>query len=192
MTYDIACQYLKNLSRRLSKNFPQQHQLLELLNRTTFAVPKLHVAGHKYDCQYRYSLNYIDGAGRMAGELIETAWAEANNIGPSTREMNPGHRHDVLNDFYGDWNWRKVQRMGTPSNLLPGSSYSNNFNSPAKSLGAHLAEALRFAAEKEEHFNGLTYVFRNSIDKWCNLPTLPEVIDGEWESVYRPKRFNSK
>ena len=48
----------------------------------------------------------------MAGELIETAWAEANNIGPSTREMTPGHRHDVLNDLYDFWNWWKVTQMG--------------------------------------------------------------------------------
>ena len=48
----------------------------------------------------------------MAGELIETAWAEANNIGPSTREMTPGHWHDMLNDLYDFWNWWKVMQMG--------------------------------------------------------------------------------
>jgi hypothetical protein len=27
------------------------------------------------------------------------------------KQMNGGHRHDVINNFYADWNWRKVMTM---------------------------------------------------------------------------------
>lgn len=111
VSYDIACQYSRNLTKHLLKGFPDIPQLRDLVEWTIFAVPKLHIQGHKDDCQYQYLLNYIEGAGCTARELIETSWAEMNNVGPSTRKMNPGHCHDVLNDLYGDWNWRKVKRM---------------------------------------------------------------------------------
>ena len=110
VSYDIACQYSKNVHCHFLGVFSPE--LAELVTQAIFAVPKLHCQGHKDDCQYRYSLNYIEHAGRMAGELIETAWAEANNIGPSTREMTPGHWHDMLNDLYDFWNWWKVMQMG--------------------------------------------------------------------------------
>lgn len=111
VSYDIACQYSKNIVQCFMNKFPNQPELAQAMQRAIFAVPKLHVQGHKDDCQYRYSLNFIEGARRMAGELIETAWAHANKDGPSTCEMNPGHQHDVLNDVYGFWNWLKTIKI---------------------------------------------------------------------------------
>ena len=107
-TYDIACQYGNNIEERFAKNFPD---LVEIVSRIEFLVPKLHLQGHKDDCQYRYSLNFADNAGRNHGEGIETGWAARNEEGGSTKEMNHGHRHDTLDDHSGDWNWKKVQRM---------------------------------------------------------------------------------
>ncbi|KAF8581683.1 hypothetical protein K439DRAFT_1353185, partial [Ramaria rubella] len=77
-------------------------------------VPKMHLVGHKDDCWYRHPLNYTHGAGRTAGELIETVWHELNQANGSAKEMNPGHRHDFLDDMYGDWNWNKMQKMIQP------------------------------------------------------------------------------
>jgi len=74
-------------------------------------VPSLHILGHNEDCQIRYSLAYAEGVGRTHGEGIETCWAEQNQTGGMTKEMNAGHRHDTLNDFSGDWNWQKTQQM---------------------------------------------------------------------------------
>ena len=113
VTYDIACQYSKKIVKRFSDTFGTSAGMTSLVKEALFAVPKMHVQGHKEDCQYCYSLNYMEHVSRTAGELIETAWAEANNIGPSTREMSPGHRHDVLNDLYDFWNWWKTFGMGT-------------------------------------------------------------------------------
>ncbi|KAJ7476653.1 hypothetical protein FB451DRAFT_1173522 [Mycena latifolia] len=57
------------------------------------------------------SLNWTKWMGRTDGERIEGNWAEAKQAGGMTKEMNAGHRHDTLNDFFNDWNWIKVQNL---------------------------------------------------------------------------------
>ncbi|KAF8582093.1 hypothetical protein K439DRAFT_1352311 [Ramaria rubella] len=108
LTYDIACQYLINLRKRFDAKFPHYAPLVP---RILGLVPKMHLVGHKDDCRYRFSLNYTPGVGHTAGELIETVWHELNQANGSAKEMNPGHRHNFLDDMYGDWNWKKIQNM---------------------------------------------------------------------------------
>jgi hypothetical protein len=81
----------------------------------TGCVPKMHLQGHKDDCQYRYSFNFTPGVGCTCGELIETAWSEGNQTAGSTKEENDGHRHDSLDDFHNYWNWEKAHKMGQHS-----------------------------------------------------------------------------
>ena len=97
-----------------SDTFRTSAGMTSLVKEPLFAVPKMHIQRHKEDCQYCYSLNYMKHVSHTAGELIETAWAKANNIGPSMYEMLPGHHYDVLNDFYNFWNWWKTFGMGIP------------------------------------------------------------------------------
>ncbi len=115
LTYDIACQYSINLVQRF-KDAAQQgifsHSIFSVVDRLHLLVPKMHLQGHKDDCRYRWSLNWTKGMGRTDGERIEGTWAEAKQAGGMTKEMNAGHRHDTLNDFFNDWNWLKVQNLG--------------------------------------------------------------------------------
>lgn len=108
LTYDVGCQYTINLVQRFIKHFPDLADRIDLV---TVRVPKMHILGHKYDCMLRYSLSYTTGVGQSHGETVEHPWAENNQAGISTREMNPGARHDTLNDLHGFWNWVKVQKM---------------------------------------------------------------------------------
>jgi hypothetical protein len=100
---------VKKIGERFARHSPE---LVPAVSIATKAVPKLHVQGHKDDCQYRFALSYIPGAGRFGGETIETDWAELNKLAPSTREMGPGMRKDHINDHLGDINWRRVRNMG--------------------------------------------------------------------------------
>ena len=111
MTYDVACRYDKKQQHRFHMWLPDDE---DLVGRIDHAVPMMHLLAHKEDCQYCYSLNYMKHVSHTAGELIDTAWAKANNIGPSMYEMLPGHHYDVLNDFYNFWNWWKTFGMGIP------------------------------------------------------------------------------
>ncbi|KAJ3567379.1 hypothetical protein NP233_g6404 [Leucocoprinus birnbaumii] len=110
ISYDVWCQYHKNLKTHLTNQFSEFLPLLER-DRITGAVPKMHINGHKSDCQINYSFIYEPHSGMTCGEGIESAWSEQNHAAAFTKEQNPGHRHDTLDDFNGYWNWMKLQRL---------------------------------------------------------------------------------
>ena len=111
VTYDIACQYSKKIVKRFSNTFGTSAGVTSLVKEALFAIPKMHVQGHKEDCQYCYALQHRDGVGMTHGETVEHPWAEGNQTGSSTQEMNAGHRHDALDDYFTHWNWAKIQRL---------------------------------------------------------------------------------
>ncbi|KAG2135246.1 hypothetical protein DEU56DRAFT_981136 [Suillus clintonianus] len=111
ISYDIACQWSKNLWTRMSA-FPQQYHLDHDTKTITFLVPKFHLPAHILSCQTTYSFNFIKGVGRTDGEAPERGWADINPIATSTREMGPDSRRDTLDDHFNDWNWKKVCLMG--------------------------------------------------------------------------------
>jgi len=71
----------------------------------------MHIKGHVLYCQLLWSFNYLPYSGETCGEMIETGWAENNQTAGSTKEMNEGHHHDALDDFFGYWNWTKFHEM---------------------------------------------------------------------------------
>ncbi|KAG1725108.1 hypothetical protein EDB19DRAFT_1833913 [Suillus lakei] len=46
-----------------------------------------HVHGHQDSCYVQYVSNFIEGIGRIDGEIMETLWAHLNLISPATRGM---------------------------------------------------------------------------------------------------------
>lgn len=65
VSYDIACQWSKNLRKRcktyanMKPNAINDNPDLEI----EFAVPKFHLPAHVPACQLRYSLNRLPGVG---------------------------------------------------------------------------------------------------------------------------------
>ncbi|KAJ6489120.1 hypothetical protein C8R45DRAFT_929812 [Mycena sanguinolenta] len=167
LTYDIACQYSIHFVEQFKNAvkdgiFPSS--VLAIL-----LVPKMHLQGHKDDCRYRWSLNWTKGMGRTDGERIEGTWAETKQAGGMTKEMNAGHRHDTLNDFFNDWNWIKVQNLAT-------------------SLSHAYTKAKETAEERLEHFRGLCILRGHTlVNKWRQESTTPYQKGNEWYSVYRMK-----
>jgi hypothetical protein len=123
VSYDIACQWSINLFARILL-YPQWAQDLNLEGRKiTFLVPKFHLPAHIPTCRTRFSHNFTPGVGATDSESIERQWAGLNEYATSTREMGPGARRDILDDAFGDWNWRKVTSFGEHQYLLgPGCS----------------------------------------------------------------------
>lgn len=106
LTSDIGCQYSKKFLQRM-KDFPAEMQI----NKDTiveFAVPSWHINAHGADCQADFGLGYRVGVGRTCGEEIEATWAGTNPLGPSTREMGSGARHETLNGQWGGLNFRRI------------------------------------------------------------------------------------
>ncbi|KAL0562908.1 hypothetical protein V5O48_019170, partial [Marasmius crinis-equi] len=46
--------------------------------------------------------------GHFNGDSIEQLWGSCNALGPFTRQMNNGHRQDVISAHFMFWNWLKT------------------------------------------------------------------------------------
>ncbi|KAJ7694277.1 hypothetical protein B0H14DRAFT_3044225 [Mycena olivaceomarginata] len=111
LSYDIMCQWSKNLKERLLKLPPAlRFHLVQYI--VKFVIPKLHILGHLRWCQEFFSLLFTLGAAQADMEGIERIWSSSGLMGASTREMGPGARQDTLDDFWHYWNWNKVVGMG--------------------------------------------------------------------------------
>jgi len=104
-SYDCNCQYIVKLPERFAKSAPE---LLDRLMAMRFSVPVVHLRDHKELCEYIFGTYYMPGSAHFYGEQAESIWAVFNQLGGRTRQMKKGHRHDTINEHYGDWNWRKI------------------------------------------------------------------------------------
>jgi hypothetical protein len=107
ISYDIACQWWKNFASHMA-NYPEHlHIDLDTVE-VVAAVPSFHIRAHGPECQQAYSLAFLLWVGRTVGEEVESGWSHMDPAAPSIKEMSPGHRHEVLNDHWGGWNFRKI------------------------------------------------------------------------------------
>lgn len=114
-SYDIMCQWFKNLFTRIRALPEHLHVDLPDKNSLRYAIPKLHWYGHKEEGHSRFSLNNIPGAARNDLEAIERTWPKAEATGGSTKQSGPGGHHLTLNDVWGHQNWRKLVDIGAYS-----------------------------------------------------------------------------
>ncbi|KAM6497177.1 hypothetical protein JOM56_007650, partial [Amanita muscaria] len=112
VSYDIACQWSKNLGQRIKLYGPSLGSIVQDMS-ITFAVPKAHLPVHQDFCKSRFSFNLLPRMGRTDGEAPEHGWAATNAVANSTKEMGPGSRRDTLDDHFGDYNWRKVTNLSS-------------------------------------------------------------------------------
>jgi hypothetical protein len=111
VSYDIGCQWSKNLTKRLALYPTTSSFKLSSLHYWRVVVPKFHLAGHGMDCQLTFNINFTDGAARMSGEMIESGWAQSGSMTIWTRENGPFARRAVLDDHWSSENWHKLRRL---------------------------------------------------------------------------------
>jgi hypothetical protein len=109
LSYDAMCIWFVNMFLRWTQNYPE---LLFMLLAVIAIVPAVHVRGHQEYCWYVYGGAYKDCVGHFFGETAEYVWPYLNRLAGQTRQMTLGHRQDTMIRYIGEWNWRKVQRMG--------------------------------------------------------------------------------
>ena len=125
VSYDIACQWSRNLATRCTAYGPEaafivaEHQI-------RYLVPKFHLLAHIQHCQANYSFNFTPLVGRTDGEAPERGWSAINAIAGSTKQMGPGSWLDTLDDHFGDYNWRKVASIGVSLDISTISILSNS------------------------------------------------------------------
>jgi hypothetical protein len=107
--YDICCQWIIHFRERISES-----EFLELWDsmEITGAIGKWHLAAHIAECFPKFTLNFMEGAGEVEGEILETLWSKLDEVAPLTQAMSVAHRQEVLDDHMNDSNWRKMIRIG--------------------------------------------------------------------------------
>ena len=115
LIYDIMCKWGKYFLRRV-----QASPYLEIPRGVEFikAIGDFHVKGHVKTCFPRYSLSYIQGAGVIDSEILETLWAELKQSSRSTRGATLAHRSEILDDHMNHSNWKKMLRIGEQGNKI--------------------------------------------------------------------------
>ncbi|KAF7300227.1 CxC2 domain-containing protein [Mycena kentingensis (nom. inval.)] len=115
VSYDIACQWYKNLKARLAALPPlmRLQALQTIIALARFAIPKMHIKGHIFLCQLLFAFGLIPGSGQVDGEGVERPWSMLGGVAASTRASGPGSRADQLDDHLGFWNWLKVIRLAS-------------------------------------------------------------------------------
>jgi hypothetical protein len=111
VSYDIVCQWYKNLWTRMS-HYRESFNIDREKVSVKFLVPKFHLPAHIDKCHTSFSFNLTKGVARTDGEAPERGWSFIDPAAPSTKLMSPGQRRETLDDHWGDWNWKKVIGMG--------------------------------------------------------------------------------
>lgn len=106
--YDICCQWSIHFRKRVSESeFLEVWESLKVIP----AVGKWHLAAHVTECFHKFSLNFVEGAAEVEGEIMETLWSVLDDVAGITQAMSVAHRQEVLDDYMNDSNWKKVIRI---------------------------------------------------------------------------------
>ncbi|KAG1889098.1 uncharacterized protein F5891DRAFT_987476 [Suillus fuscotomentosus] len=105
--YDVNCQYHKHLKDHITES-----SILEIPKELDI-IPGIglwHVHGHQDSCYVRYASNFIEGATRIDGKIMETLWAPLNIISPAACGMGTPHQKKCLDYQMNDYNFMKMIR----------------------------------------------------------------------------------
>ena len=109
LLYDIMCQFWVNFLKRIAE-VPSFLTLPKGAN-IKRGIGLFHVHGHVKECFARFAPTFIQGAGTVDGEIIETLWNPLNHTASSARSMSWYHRQEYLDTHMGDSNWKKVIKI---------------------------------------------------------------------------------
>ena len=150
LLYDIMCQYWVNFLSRTRKaaEIPALSNILKVREDLIIkrGIGLFHVHGHIKECYSRYAPTFIDGAGMIDGEIIETLWHILNDTATSARAMSWSHRQEYLDIHMGDSNWKKLVRIGMyqVSRSLLNGLMSSRSSYPKEKMAGMLRPVFRY------------------------------------------------
>ena len=113
--YDIACQYVKNLPKRMPA-------LAQKLNDIQFFIPIFHLYAHKRECHLKYSPRLAEDSGSVGGENTETLWSRLGPYGTMLREMLLMRHDDFLSNLLESF----LEDKNKSSSILSASGHTNS------------------------------------------------------------------
>ncbi|KAH7906220.1 hypothetical protein BJ138DRAFT_1016595 [Hygrophoropsis aurantiaca] len=162
--YDVACQwcihFLERVENAPALSIPDRMKIIA-------AVGKFHLSAHKLECFAQFSLNFVEGAGQIDGEILETLWAPFNKISSTARSMSQAHRREVYDDHMRDSNWKKL--IGIINTLLK-----------------KYVRAMKGVEETKEPFQALSSSLNQAdVEKWTLEERKASKERGEALNVYQ-------
>lgn len=103
--YDIACAFMKTVSRSTLGPMANEHRLRGV-------VPAFHGHSHKRGCQIHWHPRYIKGAGTEDWEECERTFRLSNEVAPVTRLATPFHRHQQIDQHFDFHDMDKYAAQG--------------------------------------------------------------------------------
>jgi hypothetical protein len=182
LSYDCVCSYSVNIKARFKQHLSRHSSTISEM---IFTIDSLHVHDHQDRCVYRYSTYYQECVGHFHGVQVEQFWSENNQIGPQTRQMNPGNRHDKITQSCADWNLKKETKTGE-STVHSVCRSDMDLISSALRIALDLRTSWALYTEKRDFFRSISEVNRKMIPIWACLDRTPKMnAKGDVESVYR-------
>ncbi|KAK6966556.1 CxC2 domain-containing protein [Favolaschia claudopus] len=112
VSYDIVCQWHKNLFKRMKTTLPEEVRFHRGKQYCVFLIPKFHLPAHIEACNVLFSFHLTRYVGMTDGEALERGWSLLNPLAGATAEMGPGNRWDAINDAFNDMNYKKIIGLG--------------------------------------------------------------------------------
>ena len=76
------------------------------------AVGKWHLATHIPSCFLKFTLNFVEGATQVDGEIMETLWSGLDEVAGLAQAMSLAHHQETIDEYMNDSNWRKIVHIG--------------------------------------------------------------------------------
>ncbi|KAJ7048360.1 hypothetical protein C8F01DRAFT_1095209 [Mycena amicta] len=171
-SYDGYCSYVVKQLKRAIVMFPDETWLHDLLRTVEGQIPADHINGHGHACKTIWQAVYFACRAHFHGETAEMIWAFLNPLGPSTRQMTAGSRHDVINFVMHSWNVSKYLRQ-------------------AHLVAAERLDALRLFELHMAVLEDLSRQHPDDVGAWSRMSRLAtKGGDGKFRSVYQHDSSN--
>ncbi|KAJ7430009.1 hypothetical protein B0H11DRAFT_1765883 [Mycena galericulata] len=148
LSYDIACQFSKNIWSRMEKLPAKYHLNIDRAN-IRWMVPNFHLPAHKKGCHSPFSFHWLWGAGCTHGETVEQNWEFVNGAAASTKLMGFGARFTALEGLFAFHNWRRliahrsILKRRMAEDIKEGKSHKEAFEAFNEGLTAQKPEMVK-------------------------------------------------
>jgi hypothetical protein len=75
----------------------------------TSAIGKWHLATHIAEFFLKFTLNFVEGAGQVEGEILEIMWYGMDEMAGLALTMSIVH---LVDDYMNDRNWGEIIQIG--------------------------------------------------------------------------------
>ena len=149
----------------------------------TGAVGKWHLAAHIPECFSKFTLNFVEGAGQVEGEILETLWSGMDEVAGLAQAMSIAHHQEVVDEYMNDSNWRKIIRIGRKQYFML--HYAALTLPPADSLCGKWIRAKEGVSETKPAFEQLSDCLETSlVAEWTKQERVAMEKRGDHLKIY--------